>query len=1041
MLRHSYKGDTKVVFTPIAAAAVAFSPFASAQDAGEEDIFELSPFEVKAAEDEGYRAESTLSGSRLNSSLKDTPAMVEVTTLELLEDLGVNDFEELLVYQGNVQTEEFESQGAANSGTFNSSLPNQRNSFRSRGFSGSRTRDFIMWNSPDDVYNVERFDFSKGPNGVLFGVGSIGGTANATTKRAITGKDLTKLELQYGSWDHRRASVDLNKVLIEDKLAIRLNALEQDKGGHRNFQFKDTSRVALAGTFKASKRTSFRFSFEDGDLSRSNHRPFGPSDQFSEWLGEGQLEPSYGGNGRGIAQSGNGIDVLNGNARIVAIENADGTYSAYNWRHSPRSSVYNDKSTDDDFTANYAGRRLYDDSSVFGEYAIPDIVATEGPDAKLSSDWDQLLLAAEHSFSEDFRMEIAYYDETLNTFGTNPGGTEIRVDLVENFGSSVSGNPYREANLVGDNSNYGEFYMENTWRTDSNRKELEGLRATFSYDLDFREMFEGKTGDILGRHRLALLVEKQEELFNRENTFEVFTADGLASFGGTHANPEHSRNRVFRRNYVTFGEWDTFYTGRFPTDMSMGVPMPDGSVTPVETTFVPTGEFAISNDVTDDDIFMIANQSYFMDGRLVTTMGYRVDDLVIDQADSVRDTLANTGVVDYDGDGMVNEWVLLDDVRNETTVKGISRSFGGVFHLNETFSVFSNYSSGRSLPKINERIAPDGRVAPGLVGESYDVGISFDLMDGKISGRLSHFNIDERNRFFFQDGKADQAATRIMDALVGLEDGEGNPLNLISPEEYDVRTPSFNGGLGDGEGKGYELRLVGNMTKNLRFSFNYSYSQRDLVNVLDQTLDWMEAESEYYADVLAQAGLDLDSDLGIDWKVDGSTRNSAQDVLNVVYGNVIKTKAQKSIGFGERAHKANFSGNYTFKEGSLKGFSFGGALRWQDQNAVDAIVDFEDLNGNFGIDFGEAALGADGEPIVMDTVYGTDTFMADLMARYRFKTKFFGEKTEMDLQLNIKNVLDNDDILPMSFNNAFTGYNQYRYQEPRSARVTMRLKF
>jgi hypothetical protein len=43
----------------------------------EEKPVELSPFTVTSGDDQGYRAQNTLAGSRLNSALKDTPGVLD----------------------------------------------------------------------------------------------------------------------------------------------------------------------------------------------------------------------------------------------------------------------------------------------------------------------------------------------------------------------------------------------------------------------------------------------------------------------------------------------------------------------------------------------------------------------------------------------------------------------------------------------------------------------------------------------------------------------------------------------------------------------------------------------------------------------------------------------------------------------------------------------------------------------------------------------------------------------------------------------------
>jgi hypothetical protein len=55
--------------SPNSAAAASVPP--------EEEPIELSPFTVTSGDDQRYRAQNTLAGSRLNSALKDTPGVLD----------------------------------------------------------------------------------------------------------------------------------------------------------------------------------------------------------------------------------------------------------------------------------------------------------------------------------------------------------------------------------------------------------------------------------------------------------------------------------------------------------------------------------------------------------------------------------------------------------------------------------------------------------------------------------------------------------------------------------------------------------------------------------------------------------------------------------------------------------------------------------------------------------------------------------------------------------------------------------------------------
>ncbi len=64
----------------------------------DEDVFELSPFEVSAGSGSGYTATSTLAGTRIRTNLKDLGSAISIVTEEFLEDLGITDSSSLLQY-------------------------------------------------------------------------------------------------------------------------------------------------------------------------------------------------------------------------------------------------------------------------------------------------------------------------------------------------------------------------------------------------------------------------------------------------------------------------------------------------------------------------------------------------------------------------------------------------------------------------------------------------------------------------------------------------------------------------------------------------------------------------------------------------------------------------------------------------------------------------------------------------------------------------------------------------------------------------------
>ena len=91
MVGDVYLGKVEAVLPGIQAAFVNIGTEKSAFLHAADVVVELSPFTVNSAADKGYRAENTLAGSRLNTSLRDTPASISVFTREFLDDIGLNE--------------------------------------------------------------------------------------------------------------------------------------------------------------------------------------------------------------------------------------------------------------------------------------------------------------------------------------------------------------------------------------------------------------------------------------------------------------------------------------------------------------------------------------------------------------------------------------------------------------------------------------------------------------------------------------------------------------------------------------------------------------------------------------------------------------------------------------------------------------------------------------------------------------------------------------------------------------------------------------
>jgi outer membrane receptor protein involved in Fe transport len=234
------------------------------------EIVELSPFEVSAGKDYGYQALSSLSGSRLSTDLWNTPAAVSVLTKEFLDDFGAMNVQEALVFASNsIAYGSGDVSSEASAGSQGSGEPvtqNGQNAIRVRGIRNATiTRNFFTSIINADNFNVERIDISRGPNALLFGDASSGGTINVATRSAFILKRKISAGLLLSSFGGWRLTADAN-VPVGRKAAIRANLMKQELDGWRDYQKDDRTGAALAATFQITRTLAVKFEGEYGKL-------------------------------------------------------------------------------------------------------------------------------------------------------------------------------------------------------------------------------------------------------------------------------------------------------------------------------------------------------------------------------------------------------------------------------------------------------------------------------------------------------------------------------------------------------------------------------------------------------------------------------------------------------------------------------------------------------------------------------------------------------------------------------------------------------
>ena len=194
-----------------AAAQTAPAPAAPARD----EPVELSPFIIATERDTGWSANDTLSANRTKQALKDVPVNIDAITRDFMEDLGLDSADDVALFVANVYALPI-MENDNHKGNF---------SFRGLAQTNNVSRNYFRWYIPSDTYNVERIDFGKGSNSLIFGEVEPGGQGAVFTKRPLL-RNFGEFYGQYTNEGAYRFQLDVNRRLRPD-LALRFNAVRR----------------------------------------------------------------------------------------------------------------------------------------------------------------------------------------------------------------------------------------------------------------------------------------------------------------------------------------------------------------------------------------------------------------------------------------------------------------------------------------------------------------------------------------------------------------------------------------------------------------------------------------------------------------------------------------------------------------------------------------------------------------------------------------------------------------------------------------------
>jgi len=849
-------GTTTTV--PIATTTGTAAPIA------DDEVVQLSPFTVTGAADRGFEALNTTSGSRVRTALKDTAASIQPFTNEFLDTIGASSVEDIMNYASNVEAEVEDSQQTY--GSFATrSAGNGDSSFRIRGLPMGTALNYVPISFPMNRYNVDRIEISSGANSILFGMTPAGGMVNFTTAQANTQRNRLTIKQQIGTWTgtpnhgipYSQTWLDYNIVLAPRKAALRIMGVYQDGGNQswRYYNFLRDKRINPTIQLRPFKDTTINISYEAGERKDSPTINWNLSDGYTVWQDAGA----------------NPVTTFQ-DAAVTTIPGIDQKQSGA----ATPMFVLVDNSGPNGAPALFNYHRAFEGTKIGGANGVrlpADISSyyynTVGPSGSRDQKFDRIEITLDQRLGP-VNLQLAYNHNQNNALAYAPYSNQSELKIDPN--TYISPPAWNGVAGTINNPNQMRYYAEDNWQKNIINQRYDDLRAQAEYTLDLKKF---------GRHRIIGVFEHLETEQLNDMQLEIYAdqyqrpANISLGVALNNSNVGNNNTYIFRRNYVTWGDFKTYYSG------DINIPAPEwqqGLYTYHGEWVNQTQNFVHVKSKTNSGIVIL--QSFFLKDRLATTLGLRLDQLSYKleneyQVQDMNDPHLAAGTA------VLGEYVLRGDWDAPRKYHPYTFTAGAVYHLLDWVSPFVNYSSNRASPYMDNRRViltsdiSNGDLVTGLPppseGYSLDYGVMLAPFNGKVSIRLTRFetrmNNDASIRPGGQSADAGQSVggtnlVNIYNAAYNLTAGSSlgpvtlpsgviNPITggntqLVGPgagpmtaAQYGYSpTFGFNSALTNQYSRGYEIMLTANVTKNLTLTLNGSYTQRERTAIMPEVINF-----------------------------------------------------------------------------------------------------------------------------------------------------------------------------------------------------------
>jgi outer membrane receptor protein involved in Fe transport len=1020
---------------PISLLAQTMPPAPSGSVSREEPVA-LSPFEVSATQDTGYVGQDTLSGSRLRTNLKDVAAAISPMTAEFLQDIAANSIEDAVEYGvgTRMETDDARSAGPVGDG-YNDTV----RSIRIRGLpGGGRSINFFGAPGEVDLYMTERLEVSRGPNSILYGFGSPAGAINVASKQARTDKPAYSLSNRTDSWGGQRWVADANVVPLKNKVGLRAVLLRSREDSWRASGYNDQDRFFLTGKWQLDRRTTFKAEFEHGEIKRFVPRPFFGNDLKSVWDASGQpifnnFAATYVPGRPGTGASGTpGNPVRDtGTTNVVGVQERSGN----DWV------VVSDR-----FAAAQNYRRFtYSEAPTAGLMANDFEMGRRNPEATLEANWvsgaskvNNASAFFQRELARDLNLEFGFNRQTSR-------GDTRNLQTWNEYGVAADTNRFLPNGQLRPADQLYYFDVSPNRRPTS--AQANQGRVTLSYERSLRDLF---TLRLAGLGEMASTKARADYL-------QQYWLKGpeLTSGGAFIATPENSANLTRYRFYIPNLSVldDRNFRIPGPVDLSGATKYQDpttGNVSNIYMREFNRQQGNINYVDRDTSAAMGVAQAFLFQKRLVATFGYRQDRLRNWVGVPFRDP-AGEALVPTTG-----VWTPADPRKFTPSVfNGHTRTAGAVGHITPWLSAFINTSSSINTPGVSYVTPKDPRqttladLEPSPSGKTTDYGLKLSLLHNRVYVTATKFHTISKNEYAFSGFNK----TNVVNIWTALADSGG----LTAEETTFARRQAevigmVQGYTQDSESRGYELEIVGQVLPGWSVSVNYSKNETLRSNIASEYRAYLDAHKTYwkkFADYSltqnpAASGVER-APSAVNWRTPAEIAATGDFTVNTDSINEAIADAEQSFFdnphvfegrrfVGDPLHNLNLRTRYDFRESTLKGLSVGAGTRLRLGRVAGARTDYTLAAGT---DYTDTWNGRIIDRVA--TVNAKDQAVYDLQVSYSLT--LLQRKVHWNIQLNVKNLLDQRELIVNNTHPSTLAPLTYRYQDPRQFILTNTFSF